>query len=403
MCGQKFKRKMNIFDNQIPEQYKSFLKNFCGELVQNAANLDRQGKTPLDERKQLQSSGLFNLIIPKEYGGLGESWENALKIVREIARADSSIAHIFSYQMIGVSTPHFYGQQNQKDHYYTITAQGNLIWGNAMNPRDPSTQLETKLNKFELNGSKSFCSGSVGSDVLIVTAHNEENQLKVLVVPSNRKGVKIHNDWNCMGQRLTDSGSVSFDQVEVLADEILEISHAEQNNTFSSLRPLIIQLMISNILIGIAQGAIDLAIEFTRNKKKGWQDTPKSNFCEDPYILNRYGEMISDTQAAMAIADLNATNYQNLWNNSDHVSEEERGKCAIGISQTKVIANKVSLAISSNIFDVMGAKSTLDQLRLDRFWRNARTFTLHDNIDYKTRDIGNWALNHTYPKLGYYS
>ncbi len=41
----------------------------------------------------------------------------------------------------------------------------------------------------------------------------------------------------------------------------------------------------------------------------------------------------------------------------------------------------------------MGARATSGKYGLDRYWRNLRTFTLHDPVDYKVRDIGNWVLN----------
>jgi hypothetical protein len=51
----------------------------------------------------------------------------------------------------------------------------------------------------------------------------------------------------------------------------------------------------------------------------------------------------------------------------------------------------------------MGARATKAKDRFDRFWRNLRTLTLHDPVDYKVRDVGLWALNDQAPKPGFYS
>jgi alkylation response protein AidB-like acyl-CoA dehydrogenase len=51
----------------------------------------------------------------------------------------------------------------------------------------------------------------------------------------------------------------------------------------------------------------------------------------------------------------------------------------------------------------MGARATTGSARLDRFWRNVRTHTLHDPVDYKIRELGEWALNRKIPNPSFYS
>jgi alkylation response protein AidB-like acyl-CoA dehydrogenase len=51
----------------------------------------------------------------------------------------------------------------------------------------------------------------------------------------------------------------------------------------------------------------------------------------------------------------------------------------------------------------MGARATNAKYGFDRYWRNLRTFTLHDPVDYKVQDIGNWALNDQLPQPNFYS
>jgi len=51
----------------------------------------------------------------------------------------------------------------------------------------------------------------------------------------------------------------------------------------------------------------------------------------------------------------------------------------------------------------MGARSTTRRAAMDRFFRNARTHTLHDPVDYKLKELGEWALQHKLPKPTFYS
>ncbi|WP_287658355.1 acyl-CoA dehydrogenase family protein [Microcystis sp. M025S2] len=140
-------------------------------------------------------------------------------MVREFAQVDSSIAHIFSYHHLGVIVPHLFGTIEQKEYYYKETIRQNWFWANALNPLDRRTAIASEGDIFRLEGKKSVCSGSWDSDILPVTAIDQETgKISVLVVPTQREGVELHADWDNMGQRQTDSGSVSFHNVAMITN-----------------------------------------------------------------------------------------------------------------------------------------------------------------------------------------
>ncbi len=94
---------------------------------------------------------------------------------------------------------------------------------------------------------------------------------------------------------------------------------------------------------------------------------------------------------------------QSAWDKGDELTHAERGEVAIAVYRAKVMATQVGLTITNQIFEVMGAWATSSQYGFDRYWRDLRTFTLHDPLDYKLRDIGNWLLNHELPMPTQYS
>ena len=75
----------------------------------------------------------------------------------------------------------------------------------------------------------------------------------------------------------------------------------------------------------------------------------------------------------------------------------------MAIATAKVAAIRTGLDICSRLFDVTGARATHASLRLDRYWRNLRTQSLHDPVDYKLHELGEWALNQTRPTPSFYS
>ena len=162
------------------------------------------------------------------------------------------------------------------------------------------------------------------------------------------------------------------------------------------------QSILSNIFVGLAQGALLEARQYTLGLERpftGSASLPQ----EDPYVLERYGEMYVRIAAAEGLLDRGAEALQTAWQREYSLTPEERGTCAAAVSLAKVAAGRAALDVTSQVFEVMGARATSAKYRFDRFWRNARTLTLHDPLDYKVREVGNWFLNGEYPTPSFYS
>ncbi len=372
------------------------------KLKETAAQRDQLGGTAFHERQLIRDSGLLRLSLPREFSGDAQEWPVIFHTVREIASVDSSLAHILGFQYLILATIKLFGTPAQSAYFFAETGQDNLFWGNALNPLDTRTSVTRVDGRLLINGHKSFCSGARDSDRLLISALNEEGRLLVAAIPSSRKGISIHDDWDNIGQRQTDSGSVEFNQVVLFEDEILS-SPGPLGSTFASLRPLIAQLSFCNIYLGIALGALEEAVVFTKTQGRPWFNSGVQEIAKDPYILRRYGELSAEIRAAIALTDNAALNLQAAWEQGDNLTPEERGQCALDIAAAKVITTKTGLQVSSQIFDVMGARATTASLRLDRYWRNVRVHTLHDPVDYKLRDLGDWVLNQHLPTPTFYS
>lgn len=375
----------------------------AAEFAQTAVERDKAGGTPKAERDRIRESDLLKLIIPQEYGGLGESWITAFKITRKFAEVDSSIAHVFSYHHLGAIIPHIFGSAVQKEFYYSQTSQHKWFWCNALNPLDRRAILSPEGESFRLNGVKSFCSGSKDSDILPITAiHADTSELLILAIPTQRDGILIQDDWDNMGQRQTDSGSIIFENVRVDCAEILGDRTASPQ-PFATTRACLTQLNLANIYLGIAQGAFQAAHDYTQTQTRPWFNSGIDQVTEDPYILHHYGEMWMHLQAATHLVDHAGEILQAAWEQEWDLTAKQRGECAIAIASAKAFVTKVALNITNQIFDVMGARSTTAKYGFDRYWRNLRTFTLHDPVDYKIRTIGAWALDGTLPTPDFYS
>jgi alkylation response protein AidB-like acyl-CoA dehydrogenase len=373
------------------------------EFAATAVERDRQGGTPKRERDFLRASGLLTLVVPRPLGGAGASWTTALEAVRILARSDGSIAHVFAFQHLLLATVRLFGTPQQFDLLARATVAGRWFWGNALNPLDGRTTLSRAPGGYVLRGEKSFCSGARDADALIVSATDATTgNLVVGAVPARRAGITARDDWDNMGQRQTDSGSVVFDDVPVKEAEILA-EPGPLGSTFATLRPLIAQLSLCNVYLGISEGALTAARDVTRQRGRAWFASGVERAVDDPYVLATFGDLFAQTEGARRLAEAAAAELDRAWLRAEALTVEERGRCAVSIAAAKVVATRVGLDVTSRIFDATGARATTARLGLDRFWRDVRTHTLHDPVDYKRRDIGRWWLTDEWPKPSFYS
>lgn len=204
-----------------------------------------------------------------------------------------------------------------------------------------------------------------------------------------------------MGQRQTDSGTSHFEQVKIHKDELL-LNPGPLSSPYSSLRPLIAQLIFVHMFLGVAEGAFEVAKQ-TVQSQKAWSKSLVENAVNDPFTQKHFADFYVQLEGVRLLANKAIQTLQKAWNVGPDLTAEERGEVSIAIATAKIAATNTSLYITQNIFQVMGARATTAKLNLDRFWRNVRTQTLHDPVDYKYQEIGEWVLTGKVPDPSFYS
>jgi alkylation response protein AidB-like acyl-CoA dehydrogenase len=373
-------------------------------LEATAVERDRQGGHAALEREAIRESGLLTLTVPREHGGGGADWATFCPVLRRLAQSDSALAHVFGFHHLQIATVRLFGDRAQQVRLLRGTVEQRWFWGNALNPLDKRAVVtETVDGGFLIDGSKSYSSGSVGSDQLIVSGWHEATQSPlVAALPTGRTGVTVLPDWDAFGQRQTDSGTVRFDQVRVDADEVLQLPGA-QSTPIATLRTLVSQLIMANLYASIAVGAFETARRYTLEQSRPWPDSGVTRAADEPYIQHRYAGLWLLIKPALVLADLAAARLDAAWRRGAALTAAERGEVAVAVAEAKVLAHRAAMEVSSQMFELVGARATSQTLGLDRFWRNARVHTLHDPVDQKLRDIGRHLLDGRWPEPGSYS
>ncbi|WP_151832398.1 acyl-CoA dehydrogenase family protein [Acinetobacter ursingii] len=392
---------MNAVDFSLHNDPIEIAQTLASEFTKTAAARDKQGGNPKTERDQLRASGLLSLSIPQQYGGIGADWTTIFKSIQIIAQADSSLAHVYGFHHLLIATVQLFSQPEQYTKWFEQTAQQQLFWGNALNPIDQRVQIEQlSEDEYLFHGDKSFCSGSMDCDFLLCSGYLND-QLRIGVIPSQREGVNFLGDWNNMGQRQTDSGTTHFEQVRIFKDELL-LNPGPLSTPYASLRPLIAHLIFVHLFLGVAEGAFETARQAVQSQK-AWFKSSAETAIQDPYIQKHFAEFYVQLESVRLLTEKAVKLLQHAWQQGEQLTAPQRGEVSIAIATAKIAATQSSLFITQNIFQVMGARATTAQLNLDRFWRNVRTQTLHDPIDYKYQEVGEWVLTGKVPEPSFYS
>ncbi|MBY5767603.1 monooxygenase [Rhizobium leguminosarum] len=367
-------------------------------FARDAIERDQAGGRPEEQIRLLKESGLVNLLIPEEFGGIGERYSTAMRIVREFAKVDGSLGHLFGYHFSPLQNAINSGPDARARDLLRRSAAGRWFWGNTSNSFSKSLFGRREADGVVLNGFRPFASGSHVADYLLVAWEDEEtNARSIAYIPPTRAGVTIANDWDGIGQRQTGSGRVFYKDVKIHADEIVP---ERPRDPIALLAPLQQQSVLLNVFIGSAQGALIAARDYTVTKSRPWIFSGVERHQDDPWIKRQYGELWIKVQAATALADRALTAVDAVYEKGQHLTEADRGAAAIAVASANVLAGQVALEVTSEIFEVMGARSAVRPYGLDRFWRNVRIHTLHNPGEYKTRNVGTWFLTGEYPEPG---
>jgi alkylation response protein AidB-like acyl-CoA dehydrogenase len=139
-------------------------KELAAEFVKEDSIRDRERRLPVEEVKKFSQSGLWGIIVPKEYGGAGVSNATLAEVIKIIAEADSSLGQIPQNHLYMVEAIKLDGTEEQKRFFFDLVLQGKRF-GNAFSEIGTKsvTDVQTKLTRsgdgFVLNGRKYYSAG----------------------------------------------------------------------------------------------------------------------------------------------------------------------------------------------------------------------------------------------------
>lgn len=377
-------------------------------LAVDAVERDRANGTPHAEVRLLKESGLVTLLGPSAHGGAEQTWETAYKVIRIVARGDGSIGQVLGYHYLWAWAARLVATDDQIAAVEELYTSGKLLFGGAVNPRDSDLTVREDGDELVFSGRKSFSTGGQVSDLTVLEGVLEGTETHVFaIVPTQQPGIVFADDWDNLGQRLTESGSVEIHDVRVdWASAAGFVDRVFRPLTYNTLNVPTIQLVFANFYLGIAEGALETASAYTRTSTRAWPygGDDKEHASEEWYLLEGYGALQSKLWADEALLDAAGAEISAVLHAPrEELTERRRGEIALRIAAGKLRIVDDGLEIATKVFELTGARASANSVGLDIFWRNLRTHTLHDPIAYKKREVGEYVLLNQIPQPSWYT
>ncbi|MET0964579.1 MAG: SfnB family sulfur acquisition oxidoreductase [Noviherbaspirillum sp.] len=379
-------------DAQALDVAHALARDFAAE----ASLRDRERRLPWDELDRYSRSGLWGITVPKEYGGAGVSSVTLAEVIAIISAADGSLGQIPQNHFYALEALRVGGSASQHRAFYQLALAGQRF-GNALAEiGHKDFKRRTRITpcvgqSYQLDGRKFYCTGALYAHWIPTLASTADGITFLVFVPRTAPGVSITDDWDGFGQRVSGSGSVSFDSVHIEAGWVVPFQASFEHPT--TIGPFA-QLMHAAIDHGIAEGAYAAALPFIRDHARPWIDAGVDRAADDPLTLERLGELRVRLRASHALLRRAGRVVDAAQREPDAQSVAE---ASVAVAEARVLSTEISLKAGSRLFELAGTASTLAEHNLDRYWRNARTHTLHDPVRWKFHAIGNYYLNRKLP------
>ncbi|MGC0269462.1 acyl-CoA dehydrogenase family protein [Glutamicibacter soli] len=381
------------------ERWRAVARQVAGTLAADVLARDRANKQPFAEVQLLRGAGLLELLVPAEFGGAGGHFETAFEVIRILAAADGSISQLLAYHYINQSGIAFYAPAEAQADWWRRTVAGSWLWGDSVNPVDPNLVLTREGDGYRLNGAKRFSTGSGVGEVIVVNAEVEgSGELLAFVVPREAEGLRIVDDWDYLGQRLSASNSLVYRNVRIEPSDVLGPVTDEPVATLPTPG---IQLAFANFYLGIAEGALARGRQILLGRTNAWFLSQAETYSQDVVFQRTVGELKARTAAVAALAEKLGRRFDQVLGGA--VSQPQRAELAVAIAELKVVSTEAGVDVANRIFEVTGSSSTKSDVGLDLFWRNVRTHSLHDPVDYKKIEVGAYFLRGESQPLSLYT
>jgi len=347
------------------------LRFFEQEVLPHYDSWEKNHKMPRDMWRTLGAAGMLLVDFPEEYGAAGASFDVCQMIQQEMCRLGlhglatgyNIHANIVAPYILNIAN------QQQKDRWLPGMATGEILTAIAMTEPGAGSDLAgmrttavKEGDEYVLTGSKTFITNGNEAEMIIVCAKTDPSKgskgISLFLVDTSLPGFSTGKPINKMGQHCSDTAELFFENMRIPTDSLL----GEEGKGFVYLMQELPRERLGCAVqaIGHAQGALDLTVEYVKERKAFGQSV--AQFQNTRFKL---AQCNTELEMCKALLEKNMVKYQN------------QQMTVTDAAVLKLSATEMQLTMVNECLQLFGGYGYTDEYPISRFYRDARVQTIY--------------------------
>jgi len=339
------------------------------EIAPLSRRLDETQEFPEALMRKLGGMGLLGVFFPQEYGGAGLGYTDYALVIEELSRVDASIGlSVAAHNSLCSNHIYLAGTEEQRRRFLVPLAQGKKI--GAWSLTEPTAGSDASGTRstaardgddYVLNGSKTFATHGSVCDVAVVFAVTDRSKgkhgISAFVLEKGMPGFRPGRKEDKMGCRASDTAEIVMDRCRVPRSNLLG---KEGEGFIDALRILDGgRIGIGALAVGIAQGALEQAIDYARKREQFGQ--PIANFQAVQWML---ADSAVEVEAARLLIRRAA------W------LKQEGGDVNLASAMAKLYASETAVRVTDRAVQIHGGYGYIKDYPVERAYRDAKLTTI---------------------------
>lgn len=350
-------------------------------IAARAQEIDAKGEYPQDMFDLLRELGLFTLPFPVDYGGMNSVLAACLAI-EELGRVCYNTAYLLLVQWVPFGAILAGGDDAQKQRYLPGLAAGELRGAISVTESQSGSDvagIRTRAKRdgvgYRLTGSKLWCTNAGVADFVVVAAKTGEadapGSINLFIVPKDTPGFTVGRKEDKLGARGVPSYALYLEDAYVPEENRLGVEGKGFKivmETFNHSRPI-----IGARGVGLAQGAMDHAITFIRDRRA-------------------FGQQVGDFQGVRwMIADMAIqieASRQLVYRAASAVDSGLGGSALATMAAiAKCHASDTAMRVATDAVQLFGAAGISNEFPINRYFRDAKVLQIVEGTNQIQRNI----------------
>ncbi len=342
------------------------------ELKPIAAEIDKSQEFPWKSVKKMAELGFMGVIIPEAYGGSGFDFVSLAITIEEISRVCATTGVITAVNNSLAAYPIVtFGNEAQRKKFLPPLASGETVGAFALtepNAGSDPASLETTI-RFDgdsciLNGTKRFITNAGAAGIHIVFATKDRTLrhkgIIALIVEKGSPGFSVGKHEETMGLRATANTELVFEdcrvpKANILGDEGAGFKVAMQTIDVS-------RIDIGAQAVGLAQGALDEAIRYSKERKQFGKA-----ICEFEFIQGMLAESAAQIQAARLLVYYSA-----------YLKDKGIERFSFQSAMSKLFSSTVANDVVRKAVQIHGGYGYSREYAVERMYRDAKVLEIYE-------------------------